>query len=78
MPSLSVRKLDATVYERLRIRAATHGISMEEEVRQIISHAVAAPSQISAVFRKHFGYQNGIDLKVPNQRKPHDPLDFDK
>ena len=36
MASLSVRKLDVNVYEQLRVRAAKHGVSMEEEARQII------------------------------------------
>ena len=44
MASLSVRKIDADVYERLRIRAAQHGVSMEEEVRQILKRVVAAPA----------------------------------
>ncbi|WP_414653816.1 FitA-like ribbon-helix-helix domain-containing protein, partial [Geminicoccus sp.] len=33
MASLTVRNLDPTVKERLRVRAARHGRSMEEEVR---------------------------------------------
>jgi plasmid stability protein len=33
LPSLSVRKIDDDVYKRLSIRAAEHGVSMEEEVR---------------------------------------------
>lgn len=35
VPSLSVNKLDAKVYKRLRMRAAKHGVSMEEEARRI-------------------------------------------
>jgi len=30
MANLSVRKLDDQIYDRLRIRAAEHGVSMEE------------------------------------------------
>ncbi len=37
MTSLSIRKLDPAVKERLRLRAARHGHSMEEEARQILS-----------------------------------------
>lgn len=76
MASLSVRKIDKAVYERLRVRAALHGVSMEEEVRKIIVQAVSAPMQISEVFKKHFGAQNGVELSIP-ERKPHHPLDFD-
>ena len=42
MANISVRKLDKIAYEQLRMRAAKHGVSMEEEVRQIIYQAVAA------------------------------------
>jgi antitoxin FitA len=46
MAQLVVRKIDDDVKERLRQRAARHGRSMEEEVRVILSEAVAedAPS----------------------------------
>lgn len=76
MANLSVRKLDSNVYEQLRIRAAMHGVSMEEEARQIISQAVAAPGRVSDVFGKYFGYKNGVDLDISDQRKPHEPMDF--
>ena len=76
MASLSVRKLDDKVYEQLRIRAAKNGVSMEEEARLIISQAVTVPERISDVFRKYFGYDNGVNLDIPNQRKPHEPMDF--
>lgn len=78
MANISVRKLDKTAYEQLRIRAANHGVSMEEEARQIIYLAVSTPNQISAIFKKYFGTKNGVDLKVVNQRKPHEPLDLDE
>ena len=76
MPSLSVRKLDGKVYERLRMRAAKHGVSMEEEVRRIINQAVATPEKLSDVFQKYFGSENGIDLDLLNQRSPHNPMNF--
>lgn len=78
MANLSVRKLDDTVYEQLRLRAVKHGISMEEEARQIICQAVAVPERISEVFRKNFGIKNGIDLDTRDQHKPHNPMDFDE
>ena len=78
MASLSVRKLDDDVYEQLRIRAAKHGVSMEEEVRQIISQVVRAPDKLSTVFRKYFGHENGVDLDIPDNRNPHNPMDFNE
>lgn len=78
MANISVRNLDNKIYEQLQRRAAKHGVSMEEEVRQIISQTVTAPDKISGVFQKYFGDKNGINLDMPEQRKPHDPMDFDE
>jgi antitoxin FitA len=41
MASITIRKLDDAVKVKLRIRAAQHGRSMEEEVREILNEAVA-------------------------------------
>lgn len=78
MASLSVRKLDNRVYEQLRVRAARHGVPMEEEVRQILSQAVKAPERISDIFIKYFGAENGIDLALMTSKKPHEPMDFEE
>lgn len=78
MASLSVRKLDRNVYERLRLRAAKHGISMEEEARRIIYQAVAVPEKFSDVFNKYFGVENGVNLDLLNQRNSHNPMDFNE
>ena len=79
MANLSIRKLDPEAYEQLRIRAAQHAVSMEEEARQIIYQAVSTPTSIIEVFQKHFGLKNNIDfLDTSDLHKPHDPIDFDK
>ena len=72
MPSLSVRKIDKDVYERLRIRAARHGVSMEEEVRRILRLAVAAPELLGDLALECFGPE-GVELELP-PREPHDPI----
>lgn len=77
MANLSVRKLDKKAYERLRVRAANHGVSMEEEARQIIYAAVTAPKKISSIFQKYFGKKNGVDLYI-EKRVPHEPMDFNE
>lgn len=76
MATLSVRKLAPQTYKKLRVRAARHGVSMEEEVRKIIAAAVDAPDSISSVFLKYFGPKNGIGLDMRDNREPHDPIDF--
>ena len=44
MANLTIRNIDDQVKSRLRINAAHHGISMEEEVRQVLTRAVLAPA----------------------------------
>lgn len=78
MASISVRNIDDKIYKQLQLRAAKHGVSMEEEARRIISQAVATPVKMSEVFQKYFGSKNGIDLDIPCHRKPHDPMDFNE
>ena len=47
MTSITVRNLDDSVKAGLRLRAARHGWSMEQEVRQILQQTVA-PEQVGA------------------------------
>ena len=77
MANLSVRNLNKSAYKQLQIRAAKHGVSMEEEARRIIYQAVCVPLRMSTVFKKYFGDKNGIDL-ILHHRKPHEPTDFDE
>lgn len=70
MAQLVVRKLDDEVKERLRKRAELRGVSLEEEVRCILTTAVRPPdepglgTQIAALFAE-FGLQEG-ELQLPN------------
>lgn len=75
MANLSVRKIDDRIYEQLRVRAAKHGVSMEEEVRQILKRAVSAPERLGDLALDVFGPDHGVDLEIPS-RPPHDPLDL--
>lgn len=72
MASLSVRRIDDELYELLRIRAARHGVSMEEEVRQILRRAVSAPERLGDLALEYFG-DDGVDLELP-PREPHEPM----
>jgi plasmid stability protein len=69
---LSIRKLDDETYEQLRDRATRHGVSMEEEARQILKRAVASPERLGDLFLKVFGPSRGGDLELP-PREPHEP-----
>ena len=72
MASLRVRRIDDELYQRLRIRAAEHGVSMEEEVRLILKRAVAPPERIGDLALEYFG-DNGVELTLP-PRVPHAPI----
>jgi phosphopantothenoylcysteine decarboxylase/phosphopantothenate--cysteine ligase len=50
MASLTIRKLDPAVKESLRVRAARHGRSMEEEVRQILGEVLAVKPEPANAF----------------------------
>jgi antitoxin FitA len=75
MASLSVRKLDDETLSRLRIRAAKHGVSMEEEARRILKEAVTAPDELGDLALQTFGPKHGVDLQLP-ERTPHEPMDL--
>jgi len=75
MASLSVRKLDEETLARLRVRAARHGVSMEEEARRILREAVAAPERLGDLARQLFGPEHGVELELP-AHVPHPPLDL--
>ena len=68
MAQLLVRNLDDDVKARLRVRAAEHGRSMEEEVRVILRQAVESErpklglgTEIAALF-KGFGLRDGEEI----------------
>jgi len=76
MASLSVRRINDEIYKRLRVRAAEHGVSMEEEVRQILARAVAAPERLGQLAQRLFGEGRGAKLEIQD-RKTHEPMKLD-
>jgi plasmid stability protein len=64
--------MDDNVYELLRVRAAKHGVSMEEEARQILKRAVSSPERLGDLALQYFG-DGGADVKLPS-REPHEPM----
>lgn len=76
MANLSIRKLDDDTIQRLRIRAAHHQVSMEEEARRILRQAVNAPKRLGDLSVRFFGAGSGVELELP-QHAPHDPPGFD-
>jgi len=68
LAAVSVRDLDESVRERLRVRAAQHGRSMEAEIRAILTEAVTPPTDSSGLAQTllaRFGDLGGVELELP-------------
>jgi plasmid stability protein len=80
MPTLTIRNLDNTTKHRLRLRAAEHACSMEEEARAILRAAVAdaAPTQgLGSAIHALFAEQGGVELDLPPRAPSREPPRFD-
>lgn len=77
MGNLSIRRLDDETLKRLRVRAAEHGVSMEEEARRILREAVSTPGRLGDLAVRLFGPTYGVEMAL-DARRPHDPIDMDK
>ena len=75
MANLSIRHLNDETIARLRIRAAHHQVSMEEEARRILRQAVAPPQRVGDLAVQLFGSAQGVELDLP-RHAPHDAPDF--
>jgi plasmid stability protein len=64
--SITVRKIDDDVKRRIRVRAAQHGRSLEEEVRVTLERSGGAPSReklnLAEFIASRFDPLGGIDL----------------
>ncbi len=65
MASITIRNLEDGLKMRLRIRAAEHGRSMEEEVRCILRDVLdrERPRTLADLALELFGPEHGIDLE---------------
>ena len=80
MASITIRNLDDEVKTRLRVRAAEHHRSMEQEARVILREAVERkPStrNLAEITCAWFGPENGVDLELPPRRPGREPPPFD-
>ena len=79
--SITIRNLEASVKSRLRVRAARHGRSMEEEARVILRGALAkeAPGSTNlfdAICRRVAPF-GGVELKIPARTPMREPPELD-
>ncbi|MBU0656047.1 MAG: plasmid stabilization protein [Gammaproteobacteria bacterium] len=80
MAMLTIRNLDDELKTQLRIRAAQHGLSMEEEVRRILQQVLSPQNPCrgfgSRIHQKVMALTGGIDLPLPQRSVPRPPPDF--
>ncbi len=74
MASITIRQMEESTKRKLRIRAAHHGRSMEQEAREILKSALNQPDEqpinLAEAIRKRFARFGGVDLKIP----PREPM----
>ena len=80
MAALVVRKLEDTLKLRLRIRAAQHGRSMEEEVRVILTNTLAVepppPNLAAAIRARKASVGGGVEIPLPEREPVREPPRF--
>jgi len=71
MAALTIRQLDQKTKTRLRVRAAHHGRSMEEEAREILRSALTTSSRtkgnLAEAIRRRFASFGGIKISLPRR-----------
>ena len=74
MASITIRNLEDGVKRRLRVRAAEHGHSMEEEARHILRAALVErspqPPRLASAIHARFASLGGVELERP----PREPM----
>jgi len=77
MATITIRNLDEQTKAKLRIRAAHHRRSMEEEARNILRTALseegATPPNLAEAISKLFQPLGGVDLSLPAREPMREP-----
>lgn len=79
--SLTIRKLPPGVKQRLRLRAARHGRSLEAEAREILRTAAGGAEAAGDVhlfdrIHRRFARLGGVKLDLPPRGPDRPPPDF--
>ena len=82
MATLTIRQLDQKTKTRLRVRAAHHGRSMEEEAREILRSALTTSSRtngnLAEAIRRRFAPFGGIEMSLPRRDAVRKPPGFEE
>lgn len=82
MATLTIRDLEDSIKQRLRVRAASRNRSMEEEARQILRAALLEPVSpargLGERIRARFAGFGDVKLNVPPREPVRLPPDFEE
>ena len=77
MASIIIRNLDERTKDRLRLQAARHKRSMEDEARNILRSALAQGlmpvGSLADAIRARFQPMGGVDLEIPGREPMREP-----
>lgn len=81
MASMTIRNIDEQLKSRLRVQAAQHGRSMEDEARDILRAALSTEGEGSGQslidsIRRRITPFGGIDLALPGRDAISNRVDF--
>lgn len=80
MASITIRQLGDDTKHRLRVRAAQHGRSMEEEAREILrgalASAAAVPLDLGTSIRTRMSALGGVELEIAPREPIREPPDL--
>ncbi len=80
MASITIRNLEEPLKARLRVRAASHGRSMEEEARDILRNALnrepTHATNLAAAIRARFAPLGGVELPAIPREPTRNPPDL--
>lgn len=80
MGSITIRRLNDDLKQRLRQRAARHGRSMEDEVREVLRVTLAMeagePENLAERIQARFAPLGGVNLELPERELVRKPPEF--
>ena len=81
MATLTIRNVDTTVKDRLRLRAARNRRSLEAELRAIVTEVAGtegrAEVNLAEAIRRRFAPLGGVELELPPREPARAPPRFD-
>ena len=80
MASMTIRNIDEQLKSRLRVQAAHHGRSMEDEARDILRAALSTEESgrqgLIESIRSRISPLGGVDLQLPARETIAERVDF--